>query len=136
MLTAFLWGLAPVFDKIGLDKASPIVALTIRTLVMTIGIGTFSLASGTWRDVLALESRSFLFLVLAAVSAGLIGQLVYYYALKTGEPGKVVPLVATYPLISLLISVIYLREPISTGKVAGAVLIVLGVLLIGLEQTS
>jgi transporter family protein len=135
ILTAILWGFAPIFDKLGLGKATPMAALTVRTVVVAVGMAGFLLSSGGWKELPTLDRRSVIFLIFGALAAGLIGQLVYYYALKAGEPGRVVPIAATYPLVAALVSIIFLKEPITPGKVIGAVLIVLGVLAIRMDQT-
>lgn len=134
MLTALLWGCAPVFDKIGLGRATPLAALTVRTIVVAVGLTAFMLVSGGWRQLGTLDSRSVLYIVLGALAAGLVGQFVYYYALKLGETARVVPLAATYPLVAAVIAIIFLKEPLTPGKVVGAILIVLGVLAIRMDQ--
>ena len=135
MLAALLWGLAPVFDKIGLGRATPLAALSVRTIVVVVGLLTFLTATGGWREIGGLDSRSVLYLCLGGLAAGLLGQLVYYYALKSGEATRVVPLAATYPLVAALVSTLCLKEPVTPGKVIGAILIVLGVVAIRMDQT-
>ena len=134
MLTALLWGLAPVFDKLGLGKASPMAALTVRTIVVALGMAIFLLAFGGWRELASLDRRSVVFLILGALAAGLIGQLVYYHALKAGETARVVPIAATYPLVAALVAIIFLKEPVTPGKIVGAILIVLGIVAIRMDQ--
>ena len=134
MLTAVFWGLAPVFDKLGLGKATPLAALSIRTITVVIGLGIFLLASGGWRELHTLDTRSTVYLMLGGLAAGFIGQLVYYHALKLGEVVRVVPLAATYPLIAALLAIIFIKEPFTPGKIIGVILIVLGVLAIRIDQ--
>ena len=134
ILTAVLWGLAPVFDKIGLGRASPAAALSIRTIAIALGIGTFLAISGEWREFGTLDRRSVAYLALGGLAAGLIGQLFYFFALKSGGVTVVSPITATYPLVAVLLAILFLREPVSPGKVIGAVLIVLGILAIRLDN--
>ncbi|MDH7481077.1 MAG: EamA family transporter [Armatimonadota bacterium] len=134
MLTAILWGITPVLDKLGLEKATPHAALTIRTIVIAVGLMVFLGASGSWSELVTIDRRSVMYIILGALAAGLIGQLVYYYALKAGEAAWVVPIAATYPLVTAAVAVVFLKEPITPGKIIGAVLIVLGVLVIRLDQ--
>ena len=53
-----------------------------------------------------------------------------YTALKSGEASVVVPLAATYPLVALLVSIIFLGEALTIQKILGAGLIVGGVVLL------
>lgn len=134
ILTAVLWGFAPVLDKLGLGRATPTAALSIRTLVVFIVLAVFVGATESWREFAGLDRRSITYLVLGALAAGLLGQWVYYHALKIGEATRVVPVAATYPLVAALLSVAFLKEPVTPGKILGAILIVLGVLAIRLDE--
>jgi transporter family protein len=134
MLTALLWGFAPVFDKLGLGKASPMAALSIRTLVVAVGMAVFLTASGGWREISSLDRRTVTYIVLGAIAAGLLGQLTYYCALKSGQATTVVPVAAIYPLVAAALAILFLREPITPGKVLGSVLIALGILAIRMDS--
>ncbi len=135
LLTALLWGLAPVFDKLGLGKATPMTALSIRTIFIAVGLTVFLAISGGWREFHSVDRQSVIYLALGGLAAGLVGQLAYYSALRCGGVGTVSPITATYPLVAVILSILFLREPITPGKVVGAILIVLGVLLIRLDNT-
>lgn len=132
--TSVLWGLAPAFDKMGLVKATPLAALAVRTLVVGIGVSTFVLVSGGWREFATLDSRSVLYIVLGSLAAGLVGQFVYFHALKLGQATRVVPIAATYPLVAAIVAVVLVKETLTPGKIVGLVLIVLGVVAIRLDQ--
>lgn len=134
LLTALLWGIAPVFDKLGLGKATPLAALSVRTVVVAIGLLVFFVASGGYREFANLDARSVFYIALGALAAGLVGQFVYFHALKLGEAARVVPIAATYPLVAALLSITFLKEPVTPGKILGAVLIVLGVVAIRMDQ--
>lgn len=134
MTTAVLWGMAPVFDKMGLGKATPAAALSVRTATVAVGLLAFVLMSGGWRQVTSLDHKTVAYIAFGALAGGFAGQLTYYYALKLGDASRVVPLAATYPFVAAIVSVIFLKEPVTPGKVIGAVFIVLGVVAIRLDQ--
>jgi transporter family protein len=73
---------------------------------------------------------SWVFIALEGICAALLGQLFYYYALKSGEASVVVPLIAIFPLFTFIIATIFLGDKISLSKVGGIVFIVLGVVLL------
>ncbi len=62
--------------------------------------------------------------------AGFLGQLTLYNALKAGEASIVVPISATYPLVTLIIAVLILGESVTLAKVLGIVLVICGVALL------
>jgi transporter family protein len=121
--TALLWGLAPVFDKLGLTKATPAAALSVRTATVAVGLLAFVTMSGGWRQVTSLDSRTVAYIAFGALAGGFLGQLTYYYALQLGDASRVVPLAATYPLVAAIVAIVFLKEPLTPGKVVGAIFI-------------
>ena len=62
--------------------------------------------------------------------AGGLAHWTYYVALKSGEASQVVPVAATYPLVAFVFSLILVGESLSSAKGIGALLIVIGIVLI------
>ena len=59
------------------------------------------------------------------------GTLGIAFALRAGEPaGKVVALTSVYPAITLLLSCLFLGEPITVKKVVGIVLAIVAVAIL------
>jgi transporter family protein len=131
MLTSLIWGLAPAFEKIGLGgRIDPYLGVVIRTIPIAI-IGLFGLAlMGRLDSMVQVDLKSALFVMAGGFLAGFLGQVAFYSALKSGEASVVVPLAATYPLVALIISVIFLGEAFTLQKLAGISLIVGGVVLL------
>ncbi len=131
LLTALIWGLAPAFEKMGLKgRIDPYVGVVMRTIpIAVIGI-TGLLFMGRLRDIAAADTRSILFVITGGLLAGFLGQLSFYSALKSGEASVVVPLAATYPLVALFISVLFLGESFTWQKLVGIGMIVGGVILV------
>ena len=38
IVTALLWGTTPIFEKIGLVKVDPLIGVTIRSAIVTVGL--------------------------------------------------------------------------------------------------
>ncbi|MBI5560007.1 MAG: EamA family transporter [Deltaproteobacteria bacterium] len=131
VLTSFIWGLAPAFEKMGLrGKIDPYAGVVIRTVPIAV-IGLFGLLFlGKIKEISSADLRSVAFVVAGGLLAGFFGQVAFYSALKAGEASKVVPLAATYPLVALVISVIFLGEELTLQKFAGIGMIVSGVILL------
>jgi transporter family protein len=130
ILAMLLWGIAPVFAKLGLGNLDPLAALTIRSGVITLALVGFVSVSGKWPSLAGASVRDVGFIALEGLCAALLGQLAYYYALKSGEVGKVTPTAAAFPLVALLVGVIVLGERITWGKLVGAAFIVVGIYLV------
>jgi len=125
-----LWGLAPVLGKLGLVNLEPLAALTVRSATITAILVAFMVLSGRWNSVAGIAAKDWLFMALEGLCAALFGQLAYYYALKHGEVSKVSPLVSAFPLVALVMAAAILGEKITAWKIAGAICIVLGVIML------
>jgi len=71
-----------------------------------------------------------IFIALEGICAALLGQLCYYYALKSGDASMVVPLIASFPLFTFIIASIFLGDKVTLTKLLGLALIILGVVVI------
>ncbi len=71
-------------------------------------------------------------LLWGALSAALaIGALILLYvALGSGEAGKVAPISAAYPAVTLLLAAAVLSEPLGAGRIAGVLLVIAGVIVL------
>ncbi len=69
------------------------------------------------------------FIVIASIASGL-ANLFFYSALSKGNASLVVPLTALYPLITIILSLVILKESLSFYQIIGIVFaLVAGVLL-------
>ncbi len=130
ILTVFFWGMAPIFDKIGLKGTDVLSALTFRSIVVTLFLLLATLVCKKADALFNMDTKSALALSLSAIFAGLLGMLTYYSALRLGATSRIVPLAATYPLVTAFLSIIILREGVSIYRVIGIVLIVGGIWLV------
>ena len=131
IVTALIWGIAPIFEKIGLSgKIEPYVAVVVRSIPIMI-VSFFGLfIMGKVGSLGQLASKDVLFVAIGGLLAGFLGQITLYSALKIGQASVVVPIAATYPLVSMTVAVLFLGEPITLQKAAGVLLVVSGVLLL------
>jgi len=130
IISMFLWGMAPIFGKLGLAKTNPYIAFAIRCFVIAAIMLIVILVRGDFREFAKVDLKSFAFISLEGIFATLIGHFAYYYALKLGETSKVVPITSAFPLITVIISIIFLSEKLTIYKGSGIILIIAGVLLL------
>lgn len=124
------WGTAPVFSKMGLVRADPFLALTVRSLSVTVILFFSGLALGKFNNPAPADTKSYLFIVMEGVLAALLGQLAYYYAQKFDDISRVTPIVAAFPVVTVILAVILLGEEFTWSKLLGTALIVSGILVI------
>ena len=131
LLAALTWGCVPVLEKIGLSKIPVFPGLLIRCLGVILGaIILLVWKHDVIRESLVKVTPAWGYLIAGGFLASVVGQIFFYNALKDGEASKVVPLAASYPLISFLIGVIFLAEKLTLAKVGGLLFIILGVVLL------
>lgn len=127
VVTALLWGATPILEKIGLTKVDPVVGITIRSAVATVGLLILTLLLGRGRALMEVDGKGFLLFGASGVLAGALGMWAYYAALKMEATSKIVPISASYPLVTALLSVLILREGVTLPRVIGTALIVIGI---------
>lgn len=130
ILTVLLWGSAPIFEKIGLSKASPYQAIIIRSLVITSLVLLGALVGGRLSSAFKLDAKTLVFVIIGGLFAGLLGQLTYFMALRRSEASKVVPLTAAFPLVTAILGVVVLKESFSIEKLIGVLLVIIGAMLL------
>jgi transporter family protein len=128
--TTFLWGATPIFEKIGLAKVDPLIAVTIRSALVTAGLFLLTFLLGKGRALIELDGKSIILFGTSGMMAGLLGMWTYYTALKMEATSKIVPITACYPLVTALLSVLVLKEGVTLHRVLGTALIVSGVWLV------
>ena len=130
ILAAVCWGFAPVFEKVGIAKMSPLVAVTVRSVAISIILIIAVLVTGEISQIPKIDSRNLVYIIIGGILAGLLGQALYFYALQTGESSRVVPVAATYPLVAAILGIALLGEALTIQKIIGALLIFGGILLV------
>lgn len=130
LVTIFLWGLIPIFDKLALThfSASPLLGIAIRTLgvsaiavplALTIGKGTRMA-----REMSPLAIGLFL---ASGITSMLLAQYCYYLLLQRADVSRVFPfLFSAAPVVTMLIGVFGLKETLSAKQIVGAALVVVG----------
>ena len=130
LLVASIWGITPIFEKLSLVRASPLTVMTIRFIFTTTIVVTISLVTGKYRELSTVDGKTLLWIILAGILGGIVGLFLYFFALKQDLTSKIVPIAATFPLFTALYASIFLKEAITLPRLAGIVLIVIGLVLI------
>ena len=131
ILAALIWGVAPVLEKLGLAEVSPLPGVFLRSMCVFVGglmIAVFS--PGVIKALGSYSMRSIVLICLGGICASIIGSIFFYNALKLGEASRVVPIGASFPLISFILGIIVLGEGVTAAKLAGMVLVITGIFLL------
>ena len=67
---------------------------------------------------------------MAGIIASGLAMIIYFKALKLTQASRVVPITSIYPLFTVILSALILGEKVSLRIAIGAILIVIGVMLV------
>lgn len=126
--SAFFAGVTSILAKCGIRKTDSTVATAIRTIVVLIFSWLMVFVAGSQNQVGTLDGKTILFLVLSGLATG-ASWLCYFKALQLGDINKVVPIDKSSTILTILLALIFLQEPVSLPKGIGVVLIAIGTFL-------
>jgi len=109
---------------------SPLVAVTVRSVAISIILVIAVIFTGEISKIPKIDSKSLAYIAIGGILAGLLGQMLYFFALKSGESSRVVPVAGTYPLVAAILAIVLLGETITAQKILGIVLIIGGIILV------
>jgi len=133
LLAMLCWGFAPLLGKLGLFQVRSIAALSIRTLFAAVLILGWNAFFGYHQYYYVIPLKNLIFIVLEALLATLIGDLAYFMALKRANINQVTLIMSCSPLVTMLASYVFLGERVTCFQAIGALLIISGLVLVGLE---
>jgi transporter family protein len=128
LLSAVFAALTAIFAKVGLKDVNSDLATAIRTAVVLLITWGIVLFRGNAREIPGLTRSNWLFLVLSAMATGL-SWLFYYRALQLGKVSEVSVIDKGSILFTILLSFLFLREPL-TGRVVVAALLITGGMMV------
>lgn len=129
ILTAVFTSTTTVLSKIGIENTNTTLITFLRTIVVLIILTTITLFKKKYKYIKDIKSRSWLFIILSGLSTSL-SWLFYFKALALGEASIVFPIEKLSLVVSILISIIFLKEKVSKKQITGIIIIVIGTSLL------
>jgi drug/metabolite transporter, DME family len=131
---AVSWTISALLYRKALSETKPVSANIVRLTLTSVVLLVFLVAAGL---IGVLTRLPMSVVVLAGVSGviGLgLGDTLYMVSLRMIGVARAVPVTCTYPLFNLLWVALFAGEPVTWSVALGAVVIVLGVWLLSLEE--
>ncbi len=125
LLSAFFAGLTAVLAKVGVKGVDSDLATAVRTVVILVLTWSIVLFKKTAHPAGGLSLQNLLFLVFSGVATGL-SWLCYFRALQLGKVSQVAPVDKASVAIAILLSAVFLHEPLTWKTVIGTLLILAG----------
>ena len=123
--SALFAGLTSVLAKRGIKKTDSDAATAIRTIVVLSFSWLMVWIVGSAPTITGLSTKTWIFLILSGIATG-ASWLCYFRALQLGDVNKVVPIDKSSTILTIILALIFLGEPISWLKAAAVVLIGIG----------
>ena len=127
ILVIILWGIWAFFFKVGVEEIGIKQALIWNNMVailLSILIILFLISSTQ------LKISKGTFYVMIATIFGITGSIIWYFSLEKNKASLVVSFTALYPLITVILSSIFLKEKLSLQNWIGIIFaIIAGILL-------
>jgi bacterial/archaeal transporter family protein len=129
LLALACWGLWAFFPKIAVSYLNPKSAFIYEVFGgLLVGLGVFAFLSVDMHP----DVRGVVPAMLTGV-AGYLGLFFFLYAVQAGKVAPVASLTALYPVITLVLAMVFLKEKISPIQWMGMGLAVVSVVLIAHE---
>ena len=126
--SALFAGLTSILAKCGIKETDSDVTTAIRTIIVLIFSWLMVGIVGSTPGISNLNTKTWVFLVLSGLATG-ASWLCYFRALQLGDVNKVVPVDKSSIILTILLALIFLGEPVSWIKGAAIVLIGAGTFL-------
>ncbi len=128
VLSSIFAALTSIFAKIGIDNVNSNLATALRTVVVLFMSWGMVFITHSQRGIASVSVKSWLFLILSGLATG-ASWLCYYKAIQMGNVSKVVSIDKLSIVITLVLSVILLKEQFTVKSLLASLLIVGGTLL-------
>lgn len=117
--------LTSILAKMGMGGINSNLATAIRTIVVLVMAWGMVFITGAQSGIVALTRRDMLFLALSGLATG-FSWLCYYHAIQIGQVQKVVAIDKFSIVLTLILAVLILKEPMTSKTVIGGLLITAG----------
>ncbi|GHT18751.1 membrane protein [Planctomycetales bacterium] len=129
LLSAFFAALTAILAKVGVKGIDGNVAVAVRTVVVLLMAWGIVFAGGQLKEVKELSKINMLFLIFSGLATGL-SWIFYFKALETGDVSKVAPIDKLSIVFVIIISFLFLQEPMNTKTIIGGLLITAGAVVL------
>lgn len=133
LMVLLAWGGAAIFDKKALSHTtgmSPMTPVLVRMPFALLAVVVVGLWTGATREVVNLPPAGILYFGMSALLGAIIAQAAFYQAATVEQVSRVLAFAAGYPMVTVVVAVLVLAEPLTWQKVVGALLVTSGLIVL------
>ena len=125
LLSALFASLTAIFSKLGVTNVNSNLATAIRTIFILIIAWGIVFAKGEAKELATISKQNLIFLAISGIATGL-SWIFYFKALQIGKVSQVAPVDKLSVALTIVLSVIVLKEVLTVKTAIGAALIIAG----------
>jgi transporter family protein len=129
LASAAFAGLTAILVKVGVSEINSNLATLIRTVVILAVSALLVTARHEWEPLNKLSGKGVMYLCLSGIATGL-SWLCYNRALQSGPASMVAPIDKLSVVFVIVVSVMFLGEPLTWKVVVGGSLVLAGVIVL------
>jgi transporter family protein len=129
LLSALFAALTAIFAKIGVTNMNTNLATAIRTVIILLVAWGIVFARNEAKGVATLSRQNLIFLVISGITTGL-SWVFYFKALQLGKVSQVAPVDKLSIALTIILSVVFLKEVLTVKMLVGALLIITGTIVL------
>lgn len=133
--SAFFAGITTILAKCGIKKTDSNVATAVRTIVVLLFAWLMVFITNAQGGIKDINARSWTLLILSGIATG-ASWLCYFKALQLGDVNKVVPIDKSSIILTIILALIFFREPISAIKIISIIAIGAGTFMMIQKKES
>lgn len=126
--SSFFAGITAILVKIGVEDTDSHLLTALRTIVVLIFSWIMVFVVGSQGTISEVSPKTLLFLCASGITTG-ASWICYFHALQIGDVNKVVPIDKSSVVLTILLGVLFLGEPMSVSKGICVILITAGTYL-------
>jgi drug/metabolite transporter (DMT)-like permease len=136
LLCAATWACSTVLQKELAKKLDPFTLNAPRTLIGGLSMMVLALATGRTGGYAQVTPNHLLFLLGSVYIGGGLGDSCYVWSLQRIGVSRAFPISSTYPALTFLLALLFLREALSVYVGLGLLLVTGGIVLISLPAAQ
>ena len=130
LISMLFAGVTSVIAKFGMKDLSSDTALAFRTTVVFSIVITYAfIMRNAWSELQQTSTNNLMFLAISGITTSL-SWIFYYHAIKAGPVSYVATIDKASILVTLVLSVIILHEPVTPKLLVGSAFILIGLIIL------
>ncbi|MBV8327465.1 EamA family transporter [Chryseobacterium sp.] len=129
ILSAFFASLTAIFAKIGITGVNSNLATAIRSIIILFVAWGIVIARSEYKGIPALSRHNLTYIIISGVATGL-SWIFYFKALQAGKVTQVAPVDKLSLALTIVLSVLFLGESLTLKTGIGALLIIIGTMVL------